>query len=125
MSRSDPDGPKAGFTLLETLVVLAILAGITALVASNTRGPSPQLALQQRSQEVRTQIVDARAKAIATQVAQTLDADLQSCDGTAAKLVAFPDGSLFGPDICISVDDLQMRLIVDGVTGRVFLADLE
>lgn len=143
---------QAGFTLIEIIVVLAVLS--LGLVLLALRGPphSPALEIRAAAGEILQALRLARARAIATQgpVGVTLDLGRNSwrLDGTTehvlpadyamavraaaaatagdriAAIRFAPDGSSTGGWITLADGHRRMEIGVDWLSGRVTLAEL-
>jgi general secretion pathway protein H len=132
------DSPQ-GFTLIEMIVVLVILALITSIVM--TRGPSrsPTLEVKQAVALVAQAFRGARAQAIAADhsVAVEIDAvhhaigtgskqrTLLPATVTIAPSVAIrfaPDGSSSGGGVLLTEGSARTLVTVDSLTGRVRFA---
>jgi len=148
MTDREPDDhtTMAGFTLLELLVVLAILTLVAAIVLPALASPSDGLRLRTAAGEIAGHLRLARSAAIArnAEIAVTIDADKRTieADGVppqpfgsdiAVKLTVaeperatpsrggfrfFQDGSSTGGDIVLRLRDKELRLCVDWLTGR-------
>jgi general secretion pathway protein H len=145
------DGPgegraAGGFTLLELLLVLAILALVTAVAVPALTSPSDSVRLRAASEELSAALRLARARAIARnrEVAVVIDAESRSIhvQGASAQHLAsdifvqltiaeseratptrggfrfFADGSSTGGDIVLGLHGRELRLCVDWLTGK-------
>lgn len=139
---------QSGFTLLEMLVVLAVLGLVIGIVVS--RGPSGSVVLDLRAQAalITQALRSARGEAIATDrhVAFLLDApshrfqvgthppsDLAAqmqvsmqAAGTGpgqARIVFAPDGSATGGRIALEQGRSHLLITVDWLTGRTSVTD--
>lgn len=142
---------SAGFTLVELIVVIAIIATITALTIPAIMRPSERFVLKQTVDEIRASLKLTRSAAITTGREQVFMIDLhQRSYGSAtikeqhfpesieaALKVAeperssasrggirfFPDGSSTGGELTLSINARQARLCVHWLTGRPVEAD--
>lgn len=107
ISRSDIAGSRAGVTLLETMVALAVLSLIVAVAATAARGPSPRLQEEAAIANLARQAQDARLRAIQEgRVVEMVTEDV--CEG-AETPVFYPDGSArFGP-LCVGTREIPLR----------------
>jgi general secretion pathway protein H len=140
-----------GFTLIELLVALVIMALVVASVPRLLARTSPTLELQGTARLVRDGLLEARMAAIAQGRSATLELDLarrlmRVADGpeqalperlavalytardetlgdTVGSIRFFPDGSSTGGRIRLSVDGRQVDVMIDWLTGRVWLRD--
>lgn len=111
ISRSDPSGPRAGVSLFETMVALAILSLLVAVVAGAARGPSPRLQQEAAIAQILRAAQEVRLRAIQEGRAIAMGPDHTCEDATAPTF--FPDGSAQGGPLC-----LETRVIrVDPLTG--------
>ena len=130
---------SAGFTLLEMLVVLAILGLTAGLVASRARPGAGGLELRGAAGQVGNLLREARAQAIATNQAVAVRADPATARlGIAGgREMALPrgvalqasgaigfsgDGSSTGGSLLLAEGPRRLVVAVDWLTGRVSLA---
>jgi prepilin-type N-terminal cleavage/methylation domain-containing protein len=107
---------SAGYTLLEALVALAILALVAGLVAGATRGPSPELALRRTAAERTAEAATTRLSAV--RAGATRDFTAPDACGGPGTIRFHPDGTAQGPDLCLTKGDRSLRLALDTMTGR-------
>lgn len=139
--RSRPASGAAGFTLIEILVVLAILGLSLAIVAGFLPRGNTGLTLATSADQIANMLRLARANAIATQepVVFAVGRDGQSfvldrsvhrlpepvrmalADTTAIRFA--PDGSSSGGTIRLQAGSSARTLRVDWLTGRVVVAN--
>jgi general secretion pathway protein H len=141
---------ESGFTLVEIVVVIALIAGATALTAGLLNAGLPGQQLRGAARELAAQMRFARAQAIVTGEAQvlTLDANKHAWtaphgrhgeindkieiiavgarDDAAGEGVAtyrfFPDGASTGGHVRLRRGDAEWRVDVAWLTGEVALA---
>lgn len=111
LSRAD-----AGFTLLETLVALAILAAVAGVTAASLRGSPPSLQLDNAVAALTRDASTIRHRAVLTQ--SSLPLQITDCAGTEATLIFHPDGTASPAEICVQQAGLTRRLSVSPLTGR-------
>ena len=120
----------AGYTLLEMLIVLSIIAVALAAAASLGTGPGARAQLRADAAALRDQAAMQRLSALArgTPVAWIPDppegARLDGCGGQdlPAELIFLPDGSARPATLCLTRGQAQARLTLDWLTG---LLDVE
>jgi general secretion pathway protein H len=140
---------EAGFTLIEMLVVLAVLALVATVAVPLLSGGSEGLRLQMAASELAAAFRVTRSAAITrhAETALVIDVDRRTFKSTVvsqrpfaadieAKLTFasgirsapsdggfqfFPDGSSTGGDVLLSLHGKQSRLCVDWLTGDVRL----
>lgn len=151
-TRTSPAGNEAGFTLLELLVVLAIVAGALALAVPAFDRLAPGIALRSTVRDTAAMLRAARDLAIAgnREVAVVVDLDRRSIgiDATGAvepidpgygislfsageerldlgagRIRFFPDGSSTGGRIGFSLGSVHYDVTVSWVTGGVKVRD--
>jgi len=124
-----------GFTLLETLVVVAITALISAVVAANMERTLGVLQLQQNVRLLQADLRVARATALRTGKKVDLEATNHGREydwiggsrflpagitlAMSRPFVVYPDGSVDAPPIVMSSARGSHTLTVDPVTGGV------
>jgi len=113
--------PTAGFSLLEAMISLAIIALITGVTLSTARPPSASLRLEQRAAQVIARVAEARRTAIESARSISLDFPDAPCDDVVPTLSLFADGTALGGNICLTENELSLTLYVNALTGR--LAD--
>jgi general secretion pathway protein H len=137
---------SAGFTLLEMLVVLAILGLVVALALPTLQRPPDNLRLEAATRTLASALRFSRAQAIArnVDVVLTIHADrrvFESSTGSAVQLDQeisvemifaalerrggavgairfFPDGSSSGGDIVLTLNKRRARISVNWLTGE-------
>lgn len=140
---------QRGFTLIEIVVVMVLIAGIVAIGASVIGSALPGRQLRGAASEIAGQLRFTRAQAIATGHEQVFELDLTSKrwhaadkrDGelpedielrvitargeSPARDVAavrfFPDGAATGGRIVLKIDEAAWRVDVGWLTGEVTL----
>ena len=141
----------AGFTLVELLVVLAILALVVALGVPAFQRVLPGLQLKSGAETVATAMREARGLAIGTntEIALVIDIDEHSLrlgdsppvrlpPGLALTLLTarrevigsgsgrirfYPDGTSTGGRVTLALDHRVYHVAVDWLTGRVVLGE--
>lgn len=130
---------SAGFTLLEMLVVLAVLGLAAALVMSRPLGASPATQARTAAQRVAAALRGARGRAILADATVTVALDapghrLRLSDAaplglpravalTGTPVIRFaPDGSSSGGTIVLGGGGVRQGVAVDWLTGRVVAA---
>ena len=125
---------ESGYTLLEMIVVLAILGLMLGIVV--LRGPmhSPRLDTEAATRELAGALRVARGRAIAQDqsVSVLLAADGYQVDGMAAhalpadvslsgnRVISFaPDGSSSGGTVVVQASNIRMVVAVNWLTGHV------
>lgn len=140
-----PRSRTAGFTTLEILVTLAVVALVAALLAGTLRSPPASVRVMAEARQLAAQMQRLRAAAIATQVEQRFVVDtaqrvygtpgarmVQIPDdmGISAELAAgaasgqgvvrfFPTGASSGATIRLSVGSTTAAVLVNWATGAV------
>ena len=136
----------AGFTLLELLVVMGVLALVAAVAVPSFVRPSDRARLEGASREILSAFLRARAVAIAraTDMAVVVDVDKRTVESPVAPTVRvdreieiqltvaeperttsfrgavrfYPDGSSTGGNVRLALHGKDMHLCVDWLTGR-------
>ncbi len=116
-------GPKAGISLTEVLVVLAILSLTLAVFATSRPGPSDGLKLQARTSDLVAQASQTRNAAVQTGRQQTLDLEGPFCADSDKALIFFANGTAQEATICLAATDQEIGLYLDPVTGQLALME--
>jgi general secretion pathway protein H len=139
--------PSQGFSLLEVLLVVAILAIASVLAAAAIRGGTPGLQLRTQAKKIAAQLRHTRAHAIATGEAQRFTLDPAAHAWTApgdrdgeipeemaiafigarevqprageGAIVFFPDGASTGGRVQLSLRSAAWNVDVAWLTGEV------
>jgi general secretion pathway protein H len=101
----------AGFTVLEMLVVLAILASLVALSQPMLRGVPDRLQLQTTARDILAALKSTRAAAIARNAETTLVFDLErgTFSSPAVRASAFPKGIELNLKVALLEPDATSR----------------
>jgi general secretion pathway protein H len=136
---SEAGNSASGFTLLETLVVVAIMALIGAIVVPNMVSALDVLSLQQTTRLLQADLRVARATALRT--GQKVDMETTNhgheydwiggsrflppgvAMSMARPLIVYPDGSVDSSPITMATRHRQFALSVNGVTGAVTVSE--
>jgi general secretion pathway protein H len=143
--RADAHGPAAGFTLLELLLVVSILALVAAVAAPLLTAPSDSVRLRSATEQIVAALSLARAGAIArnAEAAVVIDAksrtihrggraepfppdilvrltiaESQRESPTRGGFRFFADGSSTGGSILLNLRGREVSLCVDWLTGK-------
>ncbi|HWA04537.1 MAG TPA: prepilin-type N-terminal cleavage/methylation domain-containing protein [Rhizomicrobium sp.] len=135
---SEAGNSVPGFTLLETLVVVAIMALIGAIVAPNLASALDTLSLQQTARLLQADLRVLRGTALRTGRSVDLNAsnggrEYDWIGGTrylppavrmsmARPIVAYPDGSVQTTPITVSTAHRRFVLTVDPINGAVVVS---
>jgi general secretion pathway protein H len=131
--RPAPRLTSAGFTLIEIIVVMVVMALVAGLVVTNGRVHSTRIDMEAAQRALIASLRLARGRAIATdrivavqttQAGYALDGGpLQALPNglslTAATIAFTPDGLSSGGQIVMVSPTAQQRIAVDWLTGRV------
>nr|WP_272884923.1 GspH/FimT family pseudopilin [Candidatus Rhodoblastus alkanivorans] len=136
--------PRAGFTMLEMLVALAVLAMAGALASQLLRPRSPRLRLEAATRALCATLRAARSRAIAADAPAIVAIDLvaktysspvaglgrlpkevaikvnvahDEARGGAGAIRFFPDGGATGGDILLALGGSQAKISVNWLTG--------
>jgi len=146
MRRSHIDLPLAGFTLLEMLVVVTILALVAAIAMPFLPGPSNRLRLQTAAHGLTSALRLTRATAItrSTELTLVIDVDRRTFESPVVPLRSFDrdisvqmtiaeperstpyrggfrffaDGSSTGGDLTLRLQGNEERICVNWLTGE-------
>jgi len=110
--------------MLEMLVVLAILAVVSAASIQAFRPPSPKMQLNAAFTQLSGQIVHTRSVAITTGQPILISFDLSgvtftNCNNRGPDLVTiFADGTASDVRICMELEGEQLMFRIDSLLGR-------
>lgn len=117
-SKPAPRRSRAGLTLFEALLSLALLSLITAVAIAGLRGPSPSVRLHRAAAELKTQVSEARLRAIDQNILQVLTLSEAACGSVAPSVTLYPDGTAQGGPFCLFEQEQSLILHLDPVTGK-------
>jgi general secretion pathway protein H len=140
------DRSTAGFSLLEMLVVMAILALVLSIALPQLTRPSDSMRLQATARDLHGALMLTRAAAIArsADIALVIDVDKRTIESSIVPQKSFPpditvqlkvaeperatptrggfrffsDGSSTGGDLILRLGDKEERLCVNWLTGQ-------
>lgn len=126
-SRCNRRAGEAGVSLLEMLVVLALIALLLGVAATRLTGPSPRLSTEALGAKFVDAAYDQRLEAMVQgreiAWAPILPNDIKSepCSEaeTAPPIVFLPTGRALGGPVCLKQGDRGLILSVDWLTGLV------
>jgi general secretion pathway protein H len=149
--RAERRGREAGFTLIELIVVIAILGLVLALFVGRAAGPSRGLGLRAAANQLAAGLRETRAQAITADRPMELRLDLahrvwRAADGAVTALpptaaitlttlageiqsansggIQFePDGSSSGGRIALADGNAHIEIGIDWLTGRISVGD--
>lgn len=114
----------SGFTMFEMLVVLSLIAIITAVSVQSFRMPSSSMKLKAAFSEIVSLVGKARQKAITLGEKQELDLvrndiNINDCNGGDPKTaVFFPDGTAMSALYCAEYEEEKLRFKLDDISAR-------
>jgi len=112
--RFRPNPARAGFTLFEALISLALIALVLAVGIAAARPPSPALQAQAQISRLGEAAAQARFEAISMNRNVVWEPNIPSCeDEPPPQITFFADGTALGSDLCI----LQLRIRAHRLTG--------
>lgn len=112
----EPDESTLGFSLLEAMVVLAIVAFVTAIAASALRGPGERIIALQSVRHLQSSAYQARAMAIES--GESVSIEVPGCDSDpTVQITYFRDGTASAQTTCIQRGSTIFRLQVNRLTG--------
>ncbi|WP_322892201.1 MULTISPECIES: pilus assembly FimT family protein [unclassified Yoonia] len=114
---------KAGFSLLEMLVVLAVLALTVATLTATDLGRSPSLELKAHISELHKEVASARSVAVVENIPHTIHLTAPTCSGSLTSLTFFADGTAQQADICLTVGTVEQHVRLDPLTAQLSLLD--
>jgi len=111
------DNRRAGFSLTEVLVVLAILSLTVAVFATARPGPSPAMRQQAISTDLIVAASQVRAEAIVQGRSKLFSVQAALCPDSVQTLTFFPNGTATEAKICLTGAQHDSWLYLDPLTG--------
>lgn len=130
ISRSDSRvSAQSGFTVLEMLIALMILAGLLAVAASRVSGPSESLQSGALAAALAEQATTARLMAMQTRLDVKFEAELPQgtsiipCTGESIvrEIHFLANGQVEGNAICLQTENRRTVFRIDWLTGQMTL----
>ncbi|MDO6591940.1 hypothetical protein DS901_02500 [Loktanella sp. D2R18] len=118
MSFSNDIKSNSGFSLLEVLIVLSVVALTIAALSTTRLGPSPAMALETQASQLQQTVATARAEAIRNNKQTTITLDHTLCTQSDDTLTFYPDGTANAANICLQQETLERALKLDPLTGQ-------
>lgn len=115
---SPSDTSRAGFTLFEVLITLAILSVVIGVVIAARPGASPQLKLKADTSALIEQAAMLRNRAVTSGTKVEWQDETRACDETPFAPKFYPDGTSDAGELCLKAEDRFITLELDGWTGR-------
>lgn len=106
-----------GFSLLEALVSIAILAAIMTVFISSRTSPSHTLKVDQAIAEIASNVATSRLQAIRQRTVYEISLGTPSCNGEDQTVTLFPDGTGQSAPLCILVEGQQVHVAIDPFTS--------
>lgn len=114
-----------GYSVLEVLIVLAILTVVVSIITTSLRGPSDRLVLDHAGASLLGAAQDARAEAmisgapVVLAISSLEGVDLSGCGGAEPtdEILFLPDGSTVTAPICLTRGQLESKISFDWLTG--------
>lgn len=119
MRSCDSVKTNAGFSILEVLITLSVIALTIAMLSGRTPEPSVELRFANVIAEVKKDAAAQRAQAMVSRQPVRYDVEIETCDELPASVIFFPDGTVSSPDICLAIGNDQRTLIVHPLTGQI------
>lgn len=110
---------KAGYTILETLIVLTIVSLLVVTVTSTEFGPSEGLQSRQRQANAIALLADLRTRAVSEHKAIQLQDSIELCDPVPEEIRFDKFGSLNTEQVCILIEGTEATVSIDPITGLV------
>ena len=107
-----------GFSLLEVLIVLTVMALTVSAFSTNRIGPSPAMMLETSASELQQRVAKVRYQAIRGNQQMTIQLDQSLCVETSKALTFYPDGTAQDATVCLQQDTLELHLKLDPLTGQ-------
>lgn len=122
MRCSDYLKANSGFTVLEALVTLSVLALTAAMFSGRNPEPSSELRFASLIGELKRDVATARAQAVVERQLVTFNIQQERCDDLVSPIVFFPDGTVSASEICLAIGEYQRLLTIHPITGQVQMA---
>lgn len=110
---------QKGFTLLEMMMVLLIMALISGVVVVTRPIAPTELRLQARIAELANSASIARYMAVRNGIPVSWKASGDPCDDGQAEIIFYPDGTSSTGPICLVFDDHSINVEFNPITGQI------
>lgn len=109
---------RAGFTLFEVLVALAVIALMTGVVLAARPTPSPELRLNATSSALIEEATRLRHRAVTTGVDAKWQPDARICGEKIAVVTFYADGTADAAEFCLLEEGRELRIEMNVLAGR-------
>lgn len=118
-----PKQSISGFTLFEALIALSILSLVTAAIVILRPAPSSALLLNQAASELIESAAAHRQRAVVEGEAAAWKQNVLTCEGQPFEAKFYPDGSADPGEICVTVEQQMLKMILHPISGRLEIID--
>lgn len=111
----------AGFSVLEMLIALSVLAIFTSIAATGFRPTSPKLELRELTSSVARRLATTRMDAV--DGGKAINLTITDCNGISREFLFLPNGTVVGGTLCLGTSEVAQNFRILSLTASLEFID--